>query len=71
MLPTVTDVVMFTDWSKTDEWTGAGACSEELDLWLSTPLGSYTTVFQSEIIAICESLQEMLNIGVKDKRILK
>ena len=68
--PMEADIFMYTDGSKTDEGTGAGACSEELDFCMSIPLGSYATVFQSEIIAICESSREMLSIGVKDKRIL-
>lgn len=53
--PIEADVAIYTDGSKTDEGTGAGACSEELDFSISLPLGSYVTVFQSEIIAICES----------------
>jgi ribonuclease HI len=68
--PIEADVTVYTDGSKTDEGTGAGIHSEELDCNISMPLGVYTTVFQSEIIAISESSQEMLRVGVKNKKIL-
>lgn len=59
-----------TDGPKEDEGTGAGIYSEELDSNLSRPLGVYTSVLQSEIIAICEHSQEMLCARVRRRRIL-
>jgi len=69
-LPTVADVTVYTDGSKTSEGTGSGIYSEDLDYNISIPLGVYTTVFQSEIVAICEASREMLSDGVSDRKIL-
>src|ERR1700744_5475885 len=41
------DVTVYTDGSKTNEGTGAGIYSMELDCNISIPLGEHTTVFQS------------------------
>ena len=68
--PVEADVSVYTDGSKTSEGTGSGIYSEELDYKISIPLGVYTTVFQSEVVAICESSREMLRDGVSNKRIL-
>ena len=67
---TQADVVLYTDGSKTDEGTGAGVYSEEMDYNISIPLGKYTTVFQSEVVAISEGSQKLLSDGIKDKRVL-
>jgi len=68
--PMEADVVMHTDGSKTEEGTGAGAYSEELNYNVSLPLGEHATVFQSEVVAICEGAQEMIRAGIRDKRVL-
>ena len=68
--PMKADVTVYTDGSKTDGGTGSGIYSEELDYNISIPLGVYTSVFQSEIVAICESSREMLREGVSSKKIL-
>jgi len=68
--PLEADVVVYTDGSKSEEGTGSGIFSEEMDFNLSIPLGIHTTVYQSEIIAMSESSREMLEAGLRGKRIL-
>ena len=62
--------MLYTDGSKTDEGTGAGVYSEEMDYKMSMPLGEYATVFQSDIIGICKGAHEMLKSEIKNKKIL-
>ena len=59
-----------TDGSKIEDGTGASAFSEEMNFSMSLPLGEYTTVFQSEVVAVCESSSEVIRAGVKDRKVL-
>ena len=68
--PIEADVTVYTDGSKTSEGTGSGVYSEDLDYKISIPLGVYTTVFQAEVVAICEGSREMLQDGIVNKKIL-
>ncbi|CAK1579234.1 unnamed protein product [Parnassius mnemosyne] len=42
---------VFTDGSKTNEGVGSGTFSEDLNILICTPLGTYKTVFQAECIS--------------------
>jgi len=68
--PTEADVTVYTDGSKTEEGTGAGVYSEEMNLKLSIPLGTHTTVFQSEVFAIDESARQMVRAELSGKKVL-
>ncbi|CAK1598330.1 unnamed protein product [Parnassius mnemosyne] len=46
---------IFTDGSKTNEGVGCGAFSEDLNIHICTPLGTYNTVFQAECMGIIQA----------------
>jgi ribonuclease HI len=61
----------YTDGSKLDNGqAGAGYCVEALNLDFSASLGIYTTVYQSEVWAIHECAQQLINNKVKDKTVI-
>ncbi|XP_063367833.1 uncharacterized protein LOC134656250 [Cydia amplana] len=43
---------IFTDGSKTDSGSGSGTFSEDLNMSITTPLGSHSSVFQAECMGI-------------------
>jgi len=66
--PTKADVTVYTDGSKTEEGTGAGVYSEEMNPKLSIPLGTHTTVFQ--VFTIDESARRMVTAELSGKKVL-
>lgn len=63
------DISIFTDGSKTNEGTGAGIFSEDLNLNQSLPLGMLTTVFQAETLAIMQGASAILEHGIQNKTV--
>ncbi|KAJ8956742.1 hypothetical protein NQ318_014098 [Aromia moschata] len=59
----------YTDGSKTEQSTGAGATNRDPDCEISINLGNYATVFQAEITAISACTQEMTRRSYTNKRI--
>ncbi|KAJ8958867.1 hypothetical protein NQ318_019634 [Aromia moschata] len=59
----------YTDGSKTEQSTGAGATNRDPDCEISIYLGNYATVFQAEITAISACAQEMTRRSYTNKRI--
>ncbi|KAJ8952322.1 hypothetical protein NQ318_017216 [Aromia moschata] len=59
----------YTDGSKTEQSTGAGATNRDPDCEISINLGNYATVFQAEITAISACAQEMTRRSYTNKRI--
>ncbi|KAJ8961350.1 hypothetical protein NQ318_014593 [Aromia moschata] len=59
----------YTDGSKTEQSTGAGATNRDPDCEISINLGNYSTVFQAEITAISACAQEMTRTSYTNKRI--
>ncbi|KAJ8956738.1 hypothetical protein NQ318_014094 [Aromia moschata] len=59
----------YTDGSKTEQSTGAGATNRDSDCEISINLGNYATVFQAEITAISACAQEMTRRSYTNKRI--
>lgn len=53
-----------------DEGTGAGVYSEEMAFDISIPLGTFPTVYQSEILATLESSERLLSKNLTNKKIL-
>ncbi|CAK1594967.1 unnamed protein product [Parnassius mnemosyne] len=49
------ELTIFTDGSKTNEGVGSGAFSEDLNIHICTPLGTYNTVFQAECMGIIQA----------------
>ncbi|CAK1600286.1 unnamed protein product [Parnassius mnemosyne] len=49
------ELKIFTDGSKTNEGVGCGAFSEDLNIHICTPLGTYNTVFQAECMGIIQA----------------
>ena len=62
-------LVWFTDGSKTNDGTGAGAYCRNTGEKFWTSLGKYATVFQAEIYAIIICATEMLGRNYKGKNI--
>lgn len=58
--PAEADVTIYTDGSKTNDGTGAGVYSEDLRCETFQNLGTHATVFQSEVVAICEGSRELI-----------
>ncbi|CAK1599870.1 unnamed protein product [Parnassius mnemosyne] len=46
---------VFTNGSKTNEGVGSGTFSEDLNIHICTPLGTYNTVFQAECMGIIQA----------------
>src|SRR5580765_7925075 len=61
--------IWFTDGSKTQTVTGAGAFCPSLELRLSFPLGRHATVFQAEVYAILVCGWNCLERGLVRKTI--
>ncbi|KAJ8960521.1 hypothetical protein NQ318_013807 [Aromia moschata] len=61
--------IWYTDGSKTEQSTGAGATNRDPDCEISINLGNYATVFQAEITAISACAQEMTRRSYTNKRI--
>ena len=56
----ITDLIIFTDGSVTEDGSGAGVFSENPIIELARPLGKMTTIFQAEIYAISLAAEECL-----------
>ncbi|KAJ8961353.1 hypothetical protein NQ318_014596 [Aromia moschata] len=61
--------IWYTDGSKTEQCTGAGATNRDPGCEISINLGNYATVFQAEITAISACAQEMTRRSYTNKRI--
>ena len=58
---------MYMYGSKTDEGTEGTLC-EELDCNISLPLGDLSTVYQSEILALIEGAERLLDSNYNNKK---
>lgn len=67
--PNEEDPVWYTDGSKTDSGTGAGINGVNPEKAISICMGKFSTVFQTEVCAIAECLQENLNLNYVGKTI--
>ncbi|KAJ8943681.1 hypothetical protein NQ318_015169 [Aromia moschata] len=61
--------IWYTDGSKTEQSTGAGATNTDPGCEISINLGNLATVFQAEITAISACAQEMTRRSYTNKRI--
>lgn len=66
---TSTDVVWFTDGSKTAEGTGAGIHGVRPCINSAIPMGRYPTVFQAEVLAVLECCRLSLRMGFEGRSI--
>ncbi|KAJ8911658.1 hypothetical protein NQ315_006004 [Exocentrus adspersus] len=66
---TVPGITWYTDWSKTEQGTGAGIYSGMRKIELSLPLGRYTSVFQAEVYALLQCARENNLRAYRNKRI--
>ncbi|KAJ8950193.1 hypothetical protein NQ318_003184 [Aromia moschata] len=61
--------IWYTDGSKTEQSTGAGATNRDPDCEISINLGNYATVFQAEITTIYACAQEISRRSYTNKMI--
>ncbi|KAJ8950108.1 hypothetical protein NQ318_017833 [Aromia moschata] len=61
--------ISYTDGSKTEQSTGAGATNRDPGCEISMNLGNFATVFQAEITAVSACAQEMTRRSYINKRI--
>lgn len=67
--PVRAELALYTDGSKTEEGVGAGIYEAQSKTKISLSLGKYATVFQAEIIAIEHCAVEILNRGIRKKKV--
>lgn len=63
------DVSIYTDGSKMDCGSGAGVYSEDLNLHSTIPLGTYTTIFQAELVGIMVAATESTEANLSGKTV--
>ena len=63
------NIEIYSDGSKVRQSSGAGIYSKDLDVGQSLPLGKYTTVFQTELMAIFQSVMIASESNLTGKRI--
>lgn len=60
---------IYTDGSKTEEGTGSGAFSEDLNIHITTALGGNNSIFQAECVGIIQAAAAVLKRKVTDYNI--
>lgn len=60
------EVRVYTDGSKTEQGTGAGVHSLDLNINISITLGAHSSIFQCECVAITEAAKAINRRGVND-----
>ncbi|XP_045452992.1 uncharacterized protein LOC123662152 [Melitaea cinxia] len=65
----VRDLSIFTDGSKTKTGSGSGIFSEDLNINISLPIGTYNAVFQAECLGILEAARTIGRRNVKNSHI--
>lgn len=60
------EVRVYTDGSKTNQGTGAGVHSLDLNINISMTLGSHSSIFQCECVAITEAATAIKRRGIED-----
>ena len=63
------EIMIYTDGSKTEQGSGAGVFSSELEAELSIPLGIHATIFQAELYGIYSATSLILDNQIKGKHI--
>ncbi|XP_045534631.1 uncharacterized protein LOC123721138 [Papilio machaon] len=64
-----THLMIYTDGSKTDQGSGSGVFSEDLNIKIHTSLGQYCTIFQAECMGIILAAHAIAARKAKDENI--
>ncbi|CAF4826717.1 unnamed protein product [Pieris macdunnoughi] len=63
---TVNELRIYTDGSKTGSGSGAGIFSLDLNINIHLPLGTQSTIFQCECVALTEAARAVQRLGIND-----